>query len=54
MERSVQDQGRRLDVDLMDPGAGRPCCSRSMRVVRRNSSRSWPLMTACSWASETG
>ena len=53
MGRSAQTQGRRLDVALADSGVGRPRCSRSMRVRRRNSSRSWPVMTACSWASET-
>ena len=45
-------QGLRLEKDLADSGVGRPRCSRSMRVIRRNSSRSWPVMAACSWASE--
>ena len=45
-------QGRRLENDLADSGVGRPRYSRSISVRRRNSSRSWPVMTACSWASE--
>ena len=53
MGRSAQTQGLRLEKDLGDSGVGRPRCSRSMRVRRRNSARSWPVMTACSWASET-
>ena len=52
MGRSAQTQGLRLDVALADSGVGKPRCSRSMRVRRRNSSRSCPVMTACSWASE--
>ena len=52
MGRSAQTQGLRLDVALADSGVGKPRCSRSMRVRRRDSSRSWPVMTVCSWASE--
>ena len=44
-------QGRRLEKALADSDVDRPRCSSSMRVMRRNSSRSWPVMTACSWAS---